>query len=447
MVLRGCGPATKIDQGAAADAAFNFGFAHKFVLEDLYLTGNAANVNRRAVSLSTNAEVHLHRVIGDNLRKVSEVTGGGPAVIHKHECRFVLFDDVGSLFVDGNGSVVVNAEDVDCQGPNNRGGIAGTPRVNLVNCTLSGANGFLVQAESVIQGCKIIGTAGENLDLGQEAKIVASIIEAMIVRCLGSSVKLSACDFNGSAAQARALDILGAAGPKVTGCTFRGCSSELVRVQGGALDSEFLGNDFIDDATCARAIDVQAAAFRTLIDGNDFRFFGTEAVWIASANCIVTNNIGCAVVETGAANVNRYANNTGFDPAGIIGAASIIEDNNVLSPVGVDITLDQFMRTVPVSAAGGNRIITLPPAASARFRKYTIKKVDSTPNTVTIDADGAETIDGALSQVLTTQWQGITVQSDGTTWYRTAEAVATAFDPRDVFRYSMFHNVGVTGGG
>ena len=47
---------------------------------------------------------------------------------------------------------------------------------------------------------------------------------------------------------------------------------------------------------------------------------------------------------------------------------------------------------------------------------YKIKKVDSSANAATIDASTTETIDGALTQVLVTQNQFITIISNGTNW-------------------------------
>lgn len=46
----------------------------------------------------------------------------------------------------------------------------------------------------------------------------------------------------------------------------------------------------------------------------------------------------------------------------------------------------------------------------------TIKKIDSTVNTVTLD-NGTDLVDGAGTQVLTTQWRSLQVQWDGTDWY------------------------------
>jgi hypothetical protein len=66
--------------------------------------------------------------------------------------------------------------------------------------------------------------------------------------------------------------------------------------------------------------------------------------------------------------------------------------------------------------AGGIITITLPAASTLDGRIYVIKKIGNTANVV-IDGNGAETIDGALTATLTTQWESITVQCNGTAWF------------------------------
>ena len=74
--------------------------------------------------------------------------------------------------------------------------------------------------------------------------------------------------------------------------------------------------------------------------------------------------------------------------------------------------------TIIANAASGNITIALP--ASNLFRPGTvlnIKKADASANTVTIDANGTELIDEALTYVLTIQWEGINIQTNGTAWF------------------------------
>lgn len=85
-------------------------------------------------------------------------------------------------------------------------------------------------------------------------------------------------------------------------------------------------------------------------------------------------------------------------------------------------TLDSTHSTLLVNASG-NVTVTLPTAASAYNntdgigRIHEVKKIDADADTVTVDGDGAELIDGAATAVLTVQWETISVQSNGTSWY------------------------------
>jgi hypothetical protein len=72
---------------------------------------------------------------------------------------------------------------------------------------------------------------------------------------------------------------------------------------------------------------------------------------------------------------------------------------------------------VLADATAGNITLTLPTAASASGLRIAVKKTDASINTVTIDGNGAETIDGAANRVLLTQYAVVTVMSDGTQWW------------------------------
>ncbi len=78
------------------------------------------------------------------------------------------------------------------------------------------------------------------------------------------------------------------------------------------------------------------------------------------------------------------------------------------------ITNESFVLADATSAAF---TITLPTAASTPNKPISIKKTDASGNSVTIDGDSAETIDGATTQVLTGQYDSITIVSDGTEWW------------------------------
>jgi len=79
-------------------------------------------------------------------------------------------------------------------------------------------------------------------------------------------------------------------------------------------------------------------------------------------------------------------------------------------------TLNTTHGFVLCDASGGAFTVNLP-AASTR-KKYHIKKKDSTANAITITPNGADTIEGAATYALNTQYKSVTLYSNGTsTWY------------------------------
>lgn len=100
--------------------------------------------------------------------------------------------------------------------------------------------------------------------------------------------------------------------------------------------------------------------------------------------------------------------NLGTGPPGIVGPlAAATKTADYLLTATDDIIL----------ADATSVAITLAlPVASSRTRPYYIKRINGGANAVTIDANGAETIDGDLTAVLVAQWTSVTLVSDGTKW-------------------------------
>lgn len=73
--------------------------------------------------------------------------------------------------------------------------------------------------------------------------------------------------------------------------------------------------------------------------------------------------------------------------------------------------------TILCDATSGAITVTLPLAKPNKQKVYIIKKTDSSANAITIDGNGAETIDGATTQSLASQYDTKTIQSDGTSWH------------------------------
>jgi hypothetical protein len=72
---------------------------------------------------------------------------------------------------------------------------------------------------------------------------------------------------------------------------------------------------------------------------------------------------------------------------------------------------------IAVDASGGARTITLYAASSNAGRQIKIKKTDSSANTVTIDGNSSETIDGATTQVISAQYTSLSLVCDGSNWH------------------------------
>lgn len=74
------------------------------------------------------------------------------------------------------------------------------------------------------------------------------------------------------------------------------------------------------------------------------------------------------------------------------------------------------LTTVLVTTSGGNVTLTLPPCATVPGFRVEVKKI-AAANTLTLDGNGSETIDGAATLAWTTNLQSFAIISDGTTWW------------------------------
>lgn len=68
----------------------------------------------------------------------------------------------------------------------------------------------------------------------------------------------------------------------------------------------------------------------------------------------------------------------------------------------------------------GNLTFTLPPVATSKDYEYTFKRIDGSGNNVIVDGNSTETIDGATTKTITTQWGFIKIACDGAKWIITA---------------------------
>jgi len=74
-------------------------------------------------------------------------------------------------------------------------------------------------------------------------------------------------------------------------------------------------------------------------------------------------------------------------------------------------------RTILCDCTGGAIQVDLIAAASAPNRMLSVKKIDSSENAVTIDANSTEEIDGELTEVLATQFASVSLETDASDWW------------------------------
>ena len=90
--------------------------------------------------------------------------------------------------------------------------------------------------------------------------------------------------------------------------------------------------------------------------------------------------------------------------------------SSVYDEVAIDTTLTSSHDVVGVDATAGAVAITLPTANGVSGKRYSVKKIDSSVNAVTVGCTGAETIDGEATQEIEKQYNSLTVISDDTNW-------------------------------
>ena len=150
----------------------------------------------------------------------------------------------------------------------------------------------------------------------------------------------------------------------------------------------------------------------------------------------VVDHSGCIFNEDNADLVDRYGwadwkvsadLSTGASPGdlapchwsatGLCCPEEAADPANQLTTVTSNYTLVVNDPGVLVDAKSGAVTITLPTALSARDQEFLVKKIDTSANAVTIDGSGSEEVDESLTRILSSQYDSVTVYSDGTEWW------------------------------
>lgn len=90
---------------------------------------------------------------------------------------------------------------------------------------------------------------------------------------------------------------------------------------------------------------------------------------------------------------------------------------HIVTTAALTYTLTRLDSVLLVDATAGAVTVNVPAAADYTDRQWIVKKIDASANAVTLDAAGANTIDGAGTLALTSQWDRAHIASNGTAWF------------------------------
>jgi hypothetical protein len=148
-------------------------------------------------------------------------------------------------------------------------------------------------------------------------------------------------------------------------------------------------------------------------------------------------SIGSGAASSGAFTTLTTSGNVG------IGSTAPKSQLDVAGPIATafrsvssNTTLGATDSVVTVSASSSNITLTLPTAVNITGRQYVIKKTDSSTNTVILDGNASETIDGSLTYTLRSQWDTVAIASDGSNWMITNEKISRGLQGVKMFATS-----------
>lgn len=137
------------------------------------------------------------------------------------------------------------------------------------------------------------------------------------------------------------------------------------------------------------------------------------------------------VLNTGRVNINQWTGNVVVGANNTTNTFLQVGNNTTLfsqsissgglllsiSTVTSAYSLTSNDRTILANAALGGFSVTLPGANTNTGRFYTVKKIDSSANVISIATSFSQTIEGAARMNLNSQYATLSVQSDGSGWW------------------------------
>lgn len=173
---------------------------------------------------------------------------------------------------------------------------------------------------------------------------------------------------------------------------------------------------FVDESASSTAANRFAVLADVTLGPDDaciWQYDATSARWRAISRTGLATGTATPSADSGAGSAGTSAFASHEDhvhPLSASGwAPTVVAKTAAYNAVANDFVL--------ANATGGPFAVTLPAAASNANSVISVKKTDSTANAVTISRTGADTIDGAASQSIATQYEELNFISDGTNWW------------------------------
>jgi Head domain of trimeric autotransporter adhesin len=158
-----------------------------------------------------------------------------------------------------------------------------------------------------------------------------------------------------------------------------------------------------------------------ILGGGNTAYLYSTGNNLAIGNSSASRDIMIFTGGTSAANERMRITGTGNVGIGTNAPTSTLQVNGsaayAIATKTANYTATASDYTIVCNNTSGAITITLPAASTAAGRVYVVKKISAVFNNVTIDANASETIDGVTTRVLSSQYESVMIQCDGTSWY------------------------------
>lgn len=192
-----------------------------------------------------------------------------------------------------------------------------------------------------------------------------------------------------------------------------GGTGEVIGVNGYA--------NIVSGAAHTAVMSFDALVFGTAVGiGKRMALRGADHVLIQGGSLILASGTPATPDAVTTTHLTLTAKNSNLYAAGSaeIDGETFMDGNTSCSISAISASANAGTATfIIVDATSAAVTVTLPTASGKAGRMYTIKKIDASANIVTVDGNGAETVDGAADAQLTTQYQVVRVICNGTTWW------------------------------